>query len=102
MIVIEPSKKAETLKEDPNAGFRFYTMYIVYDEYYYTPRMYFSATTKEGKNLTYEEIKLDVMEEYRDATLTNESFKFIDGATMPTVHPCKHANVLKEMSDTIE
>ena len=54
------------------------------------------------KNLTYEEIKLDVMEEYRDATLTNESFKFVDGATMPTVHPCKHANVLKEMSDTIE
>jgi ubiquitin-like-conjugating enzyme ATG3 len=42
------------------------------------------------------------MEEYRDATLTNESFKFIEGAVMPTVHPCKHANVLKEMSDTIE
>lgn len=42
------------------------------------------------------------MEEYRDATLTNENFKFIEGAVMPTVHPCKHANVLKEMSDTIE
>jgi hypothetical protein len=41
------------------------------------------------------------MEEYRDATLTNENFKFIEGAVMPTVHPCKHANVLKEMSDTI-
>jgi ubiquitin-like-conjugating enzyme ATG3 len=42
------------------------------------------------------------MEEYRDATLTNESFKFIDGAMMPTVHPCKHANVLFQMSNTIE
>jgi len=42
------------------------------------------------------------MEEYRDATLTNENFNFIEGAKLPTVHPCKHANVLKEMSDTIE
>ena len=42
------------------------------------------------------------MEEYRDKTLTNENFKFIDGAVMPTVHPCKHANVLFEMSNTIE
>ena len=49
VILIEPAQKAvEEPKEDPNAGFRFYTMYIVYDEYYYTPRMYFSATTKEG------------------------------------------------------
>ena len=41
------------------------------------------------------------MEEYRGATLTNEAFNFIEGAMMPTVHPCKHASVLKEMSDTI-
>ncbi len=48
VIVIAPREGVEETKEDPNAGFRFYTMYIVYDEYYYTPRMYFSATTKEG------------------------------------------------------
>jgi len=48
VILIEPKLNVEEPKEDPNAGFRFYTMYIVYDEYYYTPRMYFSATTQEG------------------------------------------------------
>ena len=30
-----------------------------------------------------------------------EPFPFIEGLTMPTVHPCKHANVLKSMSDAM-
>ena len=48
VIMIEPKQVIEEPKEDPNGGYRCYTMYIVYDEYYYTPRMYFSAITKEG------------------------------------------------------
>lgn len=30
-----------------------------------------------------------------------ERFPFIEGITMPTVHPCRHANVLKSMSDAM-
>lgn len=36
-----------------------------------------------------------------DKTLTVEPFKFIDGLSMPTVHPCRHAAVLKTMSDSM-
>jgi hypothetical protein len=46
VILIESNQVAEEPKVDYDKSFRFYTMYIVYDEYYYTPRMYFSATTK--------------------------------------------------------
>jgi ubiquitin-like-conjugating enzyme ATG3 len=30
-----------------------------------------------------------------------EAFPFIENATMPTVHPCKHSAVLKTMSDSM-
>ncbi len=48
VILIETKVEKEETKEDYEKLFRFYTMYIVYDEYYYTPRMYFSANTKDG------------------------------------------------------
>ena len=39
------------------------------------------------------------MREYRDKTLTDEVFPYMENRVMPTVHPCKHAEVLKTMSD---
>ncbi len=46
-------------------------------------------------------IKQDIQKEYIDKTLTIEPFKFLENVSMATVHPCKHANVLKSMSDTM-
>jgi hypothetical protein len=31
-------------EEDKEENYRNYSMYIIYDEYYHTPRMFFSAT----------------------------------------------------------
>lgn len=76
-------------------------MYIVYDEYYHTPRMFFSATDFNGKPVNNEDIKQDIQKEYLDKTLTIEKFPFMENTMMPTVHPCKHANVLKTMSDSM-
>jgi ubiquitin-like-conjugating enzyme ATG3 len=76
-------------------------MYIIYDEYYYTPRMFFSATDFGGKPVENERIKEDIQKEYLDKTLTMEPFNFIESISMPTVHPCKHAAVLKSMSDAM-
>lgn len=76
-------------------------MYIIYDEYYHTPRMYFSATDVEGKPISNTDIKQDIQEEYADKTVTAQSFPFLEGVTMPTVHPCKHASVLKMMADSM-
>lgn len=41
------------------------------------------------------------MDEYKEATLTNEVFPFFENCKMPTVHPCKHSEVLKTMSDAM-
>ena len=76
-------------------------MYIAYDEYYHTPRMFFSATDAELNPLSNDQIKQDIQKEYLDKTLTVEKFEFIPNRMMPTVHPCKHANVLKTMADAM-
>lgn len=60
------AKEEEAKEED----LRYYTMYIVYDEYYHTPRMFFSATDFHGKPVTNEDIKQDIQKEYLDKTLT--------------------------------
>ena len=76
-------------------------MYIVYDEYYHCPRMSFTATDFEGKPISNEEIRQDIQKEYLDKTLTVEKFPYMEEVSMATVHPCKHSNVLKSMSDTM-
>lgn len=76
-------------------------MYIIYDEYYHTPRMFFSATDLNGNPVSNNDIRKDIQKEYLDKTLTVEKFEFIQNLSMPTVHPCKHANVLKTMSDAM-
>ena len=45
-------------------------MYIIYDEYFYTPRMFFSATKKDGTPVNNDAIREDIQREYLDKTLT--------------------------------
>jgi ubiquitin-like-conjugating enzyme ATG3 len=63
--------------------------------------MFFSAIDYYGKPVSNEDIKQDIQKEYLDKTLTVENFPFIENTRMPTVHPCKHANVLKSMADAM-
>lgn len=99
IIVLEGPEIEE--EEDNVDNHRYYKMYIIYDEYYHTPRMYFSATKIDGTPVTSEEIKYDIQKDYLDKTLTMEKFPFFEDVTMPTVHPCRHAAVLKTMSDSM-
>ena len=44
-------------EKENEEDFRYYKMYIVYDEFYHTPRMYFSATKKDGTPVSNEAIR---------------------------------------------
>jgi ubiquitin-like-conjugating enzyme ATG3 len=42
----------------------------------------------------------DIMGDYKDKTVTVETFPFFDGGVkMASVHPCKHASVMKVLLD---
>lgn len=98
IVVLEGPGVAE--EEEKEENYRYYKMYIIYDEYYHTPRMFFSAT-QNGVPVSNTDIRLDIQREYLDKTLTMEEFPFLQGVVMPTVHPCRHAAVLKTMSDSM-
>lgn len=99
IVVLEGADVQE--EEDNIENYRYYKMYIVYDEYYHTPRMYFSATKHDGTPVSNDDIRQDIQREYLDKTLTMEKFPFIENLVMPTVHPCRHAAVLKTMSQSM-
>lgn len=82
-------------------AFRTYTLYITYTPYYRTPRFYLSGY--EGKSNTPLPPQLmmqDIVGDYKDKTVTLEDFPFTDfGAKMASIHPCKHASVMKILLD---
>lgn len=52
-------------------------MYITYDEYYHTPRLWLSGNDYEGKPLTSARIFEDIIAEYQNETVTEETHPFL-------------------------
>ncbi|KAF3917018.1 hypothetical protein ABW21_db0204662 [Orbilia brochopaga] len=80
---------------------RTYTLYITYSTWYSTPRLF--LTGQHGATatpLTHAEMMQDIVGDYQDKTVTIEEFPFLDGnLKMPSVHPCKHASVMRLLLD---
>ncbi|KAI0204220.1 autophagocytosis associated protein [Astrocystis sublimbata] len=78
---------------------RTYTLYIMYSPYYRTPRLYLSGYS-EGQPLAPHQMMEDIVGDYKDKTVTLEDFPFFaNNVKMASVHPCKHAPVMKTLLD---
>jgi len=86
-------------KEEVNV--RLYNISITYDMYYYTPRMWLSGVDSHKKQLTNEEIFEDIMSDYANKTVTFESHPYL-GISQASIHPCKHAEVMKIFIDMVK
>ncbi|KAF2426582.1 hypothetical protein EJ08DRAFT_663169 [Tothia fuscella] len=96
----------EAIIRDPKAASssggskRTYTLYIVYTPYYRTPRIYLSGYLSASEPLPPLAMMEDIAGDYKDKTVTLEDFPFFDsGLKMASVHPCKHASVMKVLLD---
>ena len=79
---------------------RTYTLYITYTPYYKTPRLYLSGYLSASTPLAPHQMLEDIMGDYKDKTVTLEDFPFFDSSVkMASIHPCKHANVMKVLLD---
>ncbi|KAF1986623.1 hypothetical protein K402DRAFT_463536 [Aulographum hederae CBS 113979] len=92
--------------EGDNAPLRQYTIYITYTPYYRTPRIYLqgygpSATSSAPTTPLPPHLMMeDIVGDYKDKTVTLEDFPYFDaGIKMASVHPCKHASVMKVLLD---
>lgn len=74
---------------------RTYNLYISYSTSYRVPKFYLSGFNAQGSPLTPEEMFEDIMADYRNKTATIEKAPFEDDLTLVSIHPCRHASVMK-------
>ena len=75
---------------------RTYDVSVTYDFYYCVPRMWLVGYDSKGRPLTDNEMKEDIMPEYRNKTVTIEP-QTCTGIKNISVHPCRHSLLLKKM-----
>ncbi|KAL8732263.1 MAG: hypothetical protein Q9166_002835 [cf. Caloplaca sp. 2 TL-2023] len=93
-IIRDPKGQSTT------APTRTYTLYITYTPYYRTPRFYLSGYLSPSVPLPPTQMMEDIVGDYADKTVTLEDFPFFDaGVKMASVHPCRHASVMKVLLD---
>lgn len=72
----------------------------MYTPYYRTPRLYLSGYLTNGQPLPPQNMMDDIVGDYKDKTVTLEDFPFFaNNIKMASVHPCKHASVMKTLLD---
>ncbi|KAJ2903705.1 autophagy-like protein 3 [Zalerion maritima] len=88
------------VNDGKKSGRRTYTLYIAYSNYYRTPRLYLSGYLPGGQPLPPTAMMDDIVGDYKDKTVTLEDFPHYGALTkMASVHPCKHASVMKTLLD---
>lgn len=86
----------DTAKNSTYRPLRTYTLYITYTPYYRTPRLYLSGYLSPSEPLRPHLMMEDIVGDYADKTVTLEDFPLFEhGVKMASVHPCKHASVMK-------
>lgn len=81
---------------------RTYNLYITYSTSYRVPKLYLSGFNGDGSPLSPQEMFEDIMGDYRDKTVTIEKAPFQENLTLISIHPCRHANVMKILLDRAE
>ena len=100
------AEKPSTSKEDENdedvfIPTRTYDLNITYDNYYRTPRLWLSGYDENNKPLTIEQMYEDISEEHAKKTVTFEAHPHIPGTLMASIHPCRHAEVMKKLINLV-
>ncbi|KAI9929921.1 hypothetical protein ASPWEDRAFT_167586 [Aspergillus wentii DTO 134E9] len=94
-IIREPVGGSDTTQPT-----RTYNLYITYANFYRTPRLYLSGYLSPSEPLPPPLMMEDIVGDYKDKTVTLEDFPWYDGnVKMATVHPCRHASVMKILLD---
>ncbi|KAB5583892.1 hypothetical protein PHYPO_G00101050 [Pangasianodon hypophthalmus] len=98
----DPAKwKAEASGEDAILQTRTYDLYITYDKYYQTPRLWLFGYDEERQPLTVDQMYEDISQDHVKKTVTIENHPHLPPPAMCSVHPCRHAEVMKKIIETV-
>uniref|UniRef100_A0A8B9R466 Ubiquitin-like-conjugating enzyme ATG3 n=1 Tax=Astyanax mexicanus TaxID=7994 RepID=A0A8B9R466_ASTMX len=93
--------KAEAGGEDAILQTRTYDLYITYDKYYQTPRLWLFGYDEERQPLTVDQMYEDISQDHVKKTVTIENHPHLPPPAMCSVHPCRHAEVMKKIIETV-
>ncbi|XP_071950089.1 ubiquitin-like-conjugating enzyme ATG3 [Antedon mediterranea] len=104
---LDASAAAGTTSEGATGGVengilqtRTYDLNITYDRYYQTPRLWLYGYDENRKPLTVEQMYEDISQDHAKKTVTMETHPNLP-QTMCSVHPCRHADVMKKIIHTV-
>jgi len=80
---------------------RTYDLHITYDKYYQTPRLWLFGYDENRKTLKVDQMYEDVSQDHAKKTVTMESHPNLPGVIAASVHPCRHAEVMKKIIQTV-
>lgn len=80
---------------------RTYDIAITYDKYYQTPRVWLFGYDEHRRPLTSLQVFQDISQDHAQKTVTIEAHPH-ENIMLASIHPCKHANVMKHLLDRIE
>ncbi len=96
--VLSDSMKSEVEVANGNLlQVRTYDVMITYDKYYQTPRIWLLGYDENRTPLTPPQIFQDVSADHALKTVTIEAFPHSSTLQAASVHPCKHASVMKKV-----
>lgn len=75
---------------------RTYDVFITYDKYYQTPRIWLFGYDEQRRPLTSTQVFEDVSQDYVKKTVTIETHPHL-ALSLASIHPCKHAEVMKKI-----
>nr|XP_019957815.1 PREDICTED: ubiquitin-like-conjugating enzyme ATG3 isoform X3 [Paralichthys olivaceus] len=99
--MLETKPKAEPGSEDDILQTRTYDLYITYDKYYQTPRLWLFGYDEDRQPLTVEQMYEDISQDHVKKTVTIENHPNLPPPAMCSVHPCRHAEVMKKIIETV-
>ncbi|KAF9408311.1 E2-like enzyme [Podila epigama] len=90
----------ETDPGDKILSVRTYDVFITYDKYYQTPRMWLFGYDENRRPLVSSQIFEDVSQDYAKKTVTIETHPHLN-MSLASIHPCRHGAVMKKIIEKI-
>ncbi|SAM00514.1 hypothetical protein [Absidia glauca] len=79
---------------------RTYDVFITYDKYYQTPRIWLFGYDEQRRPLTSQQVFEDVNQDYVKKTVTIDPHPHLN-LNLASIHPCKHAEVMKKIIERL-
>ncbi|XP_018321928.1 ubiquitin-like-conjugating enzyme ATG3 [Agrilus planipennis] len=102
--IVEPFPSKIDAESGDDSGIirtRTYDLHITYDKYYQTPRLWLCGYDEKHQPLTMAQTFQDVSKDYAMKTVTMEAHPHLSIPRVASIHPCRHAEVMKSIIETV-